>query len=57
MRFGTCGSPSVVRHALQQAALGRGVAELAAERFARIGQGVADQLLLFTAFRRRELPP
>ena len=36
-------------HALQQAALRRGVGELAAQRLARIGQRVRDQLLLLAA--------
>src|SRR4029077_13667290 len=35
--------------ALQQAALSRGIGELAAERLARVGQRVRDQFLLFAA--------
>ena len=55
MRFGACGRPSVVAMPLQQPALRRGVRELAAQRLARIGQRVRDQLLLLAALRRRDL--
>ena len=46
---------SVVGQRVEQAALRRGIGELAAERFARIGQRVGDQLLLLAALRRRDL--
>jgi len=57
MRRGTRGKPEGLGELAEKPLLRGGLGQFTAERFARVGQRVLDQILFFAALRHRDLDP